>query len=154
MHDIFLFNSELSCHDSIPAGKWNVIFLIMFTKTNIPNKGKSLVLNYLLHFCVRQHCFWKVMLSKQWQIGVRNINNVVIQISWTVSTWEKPAGFVSSSNEKNQHDKDSDSDSEDSENEAQSSETNFKVNSLFGFILHSVFSSIRWFISCGRLYSL
>lgn len=52
-------------------------------------------------------------------------------MSWTVSTWEKPDGFVSSSNEKGQHDNPaesaSESDSEDSENEAESSETNFKV---------------------------
>lgn len=74
---------------------------------------------------------------------------MVIQISWTVSTWEKPAGFISSSNEKSQRDKHSeelaetdskasDSDSEDSESEAQSSETNFKVSSLFRFILHTI----------------
>lgn len=53
-------------------------------------------------------------------------------MSWTVSTWEKPAGFVSSSNEKGQSDKPaetaSESDSEDSENEEESSETNFKVS--------------------------
>jgi len=87
------------------------------------------------------------MLSKQQQIRIRNINNVVIQISWTVSTWEKPAGFVS--NKKRHRDKNSgelaetgskasESDSEDSENEAQSSETNFKVSSLFRFILHTL----------------
>lgn len=66
---------------------------------------------------------------------------MVVQISWTVSTWEKPDGFVSSSNEKRQRDKhseelaetDSKSDSEDSENEAQSSETNLKVS----FSLHT-----------------
>lgn len=53
-------------------------------------------------------------------------------MSWTVSTWEKPDGFVSSSNEKGQSDKPaetaSESDSEDSENEKESSETNFKVS--------------------------
>lgn len=62
---------------------------------------------------------------------MRSINNAVVQMSWTVSTWEKPDGFVSSSNEKGQHDKPaetaSESDSEDSENEAESPETNFKV---------------------------
>lgn len=73
---------------------------------------------------------------------------MVIQISWTVSTWEKPDGFVSSSN-KSQREKHSEelaetdskaseSDSEDSENEARSSETKFKVSSLFRFILHTV----------------
>lgn len=74
---------------------------------------------------------------------------MVVQISWTVSTWEKPAGFVSSSNEKSPRDKRSgdlaetdskasESDSEDSENEAQSSERKFKVSSLFRFFLHTV----------------
>ncbi|KAM4904434.1 WW domain-binding protein 4 isoform 3-T3 [Sylvia borin] len=47
-----------------------------------------------------------------------------------VSTWEKPDGFVPSSNERGQCDKPaettSESDSEDSENEAESSETNLK----------------------------
>lgn len=55
-------------------------------------------------------------------------------MSWTVSTWEKPDGFVSSSNEKGQCEKsaetESESDSEDSENEAESSETNLKVTFL------------------------
>lgn len=63
-------------------------------------------------------------------------------MSWTESTWEKPDGFISSSNEKGLRDKAaetaSESDSEDSENETESSETNFKVNFLRIYITYMV----------------
>lgn len=67
---------------------------------------------------------------------------MVFQMSWTVSTWEKPDGFISSSNEKGQCDKPaettSESDSEDSENEAESSEKNFKVRFLQTYFTYMI----------------
>lgn len=70
-----------------------------------------------------------------------------------MSTWEKPDGFVSSSNENSKRGKrseegaetgskasESDSSEEDSESEAQSPGKKSKVNSLFRFILHIVFT--------------
>lgn len=121
--------SEFSCWDSVFAGN------------NELNKGRSLVPNYLLCILHKVTLLLKGDAVKAKIDRIRYVHNVIIQISWTVSTWEKPDGFVSSSNDNSQRGKhseeadsrasESDSEQEDSESEGQSPGTNLKVNSLF-----------------------
>lgn len=107
--------------------------------------------NYLLYILHKVTLLLKADAVKAKTDRIRYVHNVIIQISWTVSTWEKPDGFVSSSNENSQrgkHSSESDSEQEDSESEGQSPGTNSKVNSLFIlsldiFYVQYSFSSIR-----------